>query len=116
MREKLAALVFLLLAAIVGGYAQAPAPPLSAAGVAAVPTGRTPGRKAAPPLQASHVADPQQLDPATEPSPHHGHHILGLPLKWVVVGVAVVLAVITVAAIANNRDYTSVVHPSAPMP
>jgi hypothetical protein len=120
MREKLAAPVFLLLVAIVGAYAQAPAPPVSAAGPAVASAARATARETTPPLQVSQVAGAQQLDPATQPalaaSSHHGHRIFGLSVKWVIVGVAVVITVITVAAIKNSRDYTSVVHPSAPMP
>jgi hypothetical protein len=120
MREKLTTLVCLLLAAMVGAYAQAPAPPISAAGAAVASAGRTTARGTTPPLQVSQVAGAQPLDPATQPAPaaasHHGHRIFGLPVKWVAVGVAVVATLITVAAIGNNRDYTSVVHPSAPMP
>ncbi len=111
MRQKWTALVFLLLAAIVAAYAQAPARPASAAGhVAAWASRATAGAAPAPAPAAP------QSEPAPAATTHHGHHIFGMPLKWVIVGVAAVLTAITVAAIKNNRDYTSVTHPSAPMP
>ncbi|MGN6592518.1 MAG: hypothetical protein ACTHJX_06440, partial [Terriglobales bacterium] len=118
MREKLIPIGCLLLAAIVGAGAQAPSAPASAAGPA-VASASLVTTSVATPLRLNNIAGGLQLDATAVPPPassHHGHRIFGLPVRWVVVGVAVVVAVITVAAIENNRDYTSVVHPSAPMP
>ena len=100
MRQKWTALVFLLLAAIVAAYAQASARPASAAGhVAAWASRATAGAAPAPAPAAP------QTEPAPAATTHHGHHIFGMPLKWVIVGVATVLSAITIAAIIHNYHH-----------
>lgn len=94
MRQKWTALVFLLLAAIVAACAQAPARPASAAGHVAAWASRATASAAPAPAPAA--------------TTHHGHHIFGMPLKWVIVGVATVLTAITIAAIIHNYHHYKV--------
>ena len=95
MPQRLITFACLLLAIIVGAGAQVPAPGQAAAGGSRATAGAAPAPAPAAP----------QTEPAPAATTHHGHHIFGMPLKWVIVGVATVLSAITIAAIIHNYHH-----------
>jgi len=103
---KLFTLVCMLLGVLIGAGAQT-GPTTAPESAAASASQTTAGRSAAAPRTHSFTGGQQRE--ATGPTVHAsaqrtGRHFLGLPLKWVIVGVAAVATIITIAAIMHNRS------------
>ncbi|MGH9827868.1 MAG: hypothetical protein ACREDR_32005, partial [Blastocatellia bacterium] len=107
MLTKLLTLFCLMLAALVGAGAQTTPAPAPAPVAAAAPAGKSTASQSATGPHADSLASGSQRQ-ATEPladasTQRTGRHLFGMPLKWVIVGVAAVVSVIAIAAYLHNR-------------
>ncbi|MGH9476377.1 MAG: hypothetical protein ACRD1C_08585 [Terriglobales bacterium] len=117
MLTKLIVLVGLLLGAFLGVAAQTTS--AAASEPAAVSASQSTTGQSAVASHAGSIAGGQQPEaPALLRTSvqQTGRHFLGLPLKWVIVGVAAVVSVIAIAAIIHNRAHLPPCQYNCPAP